>query len=78
MLNKKLPFIQDSLSHDKIKEYRTTLDNIESSIQTVSNDKRKHSWMETGNDVLRYIGYVSIGIILFYASYRIGVFKCLS
>ena len=78
LLNDNLPTIRESLTPVKISEFRTTLDNIEATIRTIRNDRRTHSWRETTSDILRYMGYISIGIITAYVTYKIGVFKCIS
>ena len=78
LLKDSLPSIQETLTHARINEFKTTLRDIESSMKTVRDDRRRHSWVETGHDVLRYIGYTAIGIIVVYLSYKIGLFKCIS
>ena len=78
LLNDNHPAKRESLTPVKINEFRTTLDNIEATMRTNRNDRRTYSWRETASDFLRYIGYISIGIITAYVTYKIGVFKCIS
>ena len=63
LLQGNLPRIQESSTHAELCELKTTLEHIESSMNKIQTDKRALTWAETGSEILRYSGYIAIGII---------------
>lgn len=51
--------MQELINRAKIKEFHSTLDKIEVEMTIIRTDKRTDSWMEVGNDILKYIGYTT-------------------
>lgn len=51
---------------------------METSLQKIKNLRRNKTWIETGTDILTYLGYASIGITTTYILYKLGFFALLA
>lgn len=48
---------------------------METSLRAIKSSRRTRLWIETSTDILKYVGYISLGIITIYSFYKIGVFN---
>lgn len=78
LLNPQLPIVQESLHHENFNALRQSLDTMETSLQKIKNLRRNKTWIETGTDVLTYLGYASIGITTTYILYKLGFLALLA
>ena len=46
-------------------------------LQVIQTDRRTLTWVERGSEILRYLGYIAVGIISLYLGYCTGIFKCM-
>lgn len=53
------------------------LKNIETKLEELKKEKRSHYWYSTSLDILSYLGYLSIGLIVVWLLVRVGVCGCI-
>ena len=58
LLKEYLPRIQESLTYARLGEFKTTLDQLEHSMNKIQTDRRTFTWVDTGSEILRYFGYI--------------------
>ena len=77
LLGPQLPLIQESRNHENFKELRQSLDDMQTSLQTIKSRRRTRSWIVTSTDVLTYLGYAALIIVTLYMFYKTGFFDWL-
>lgn len=75
LLDSQLPLIQETLHRDNLNSLKRSIDTMEESIKGIKNNRRTKTWVETGSDILTYLGYSSLTLVTIYVLYKIGIFK---
>lgn len=74
----KLTPIQHHLDVNELKQLNHNLDEIQNQIDLTKNERRTHTWTETGYSTLKYLGYGTIILTIIWILNKIGIFKLIS